>query len=573
MRSRRRLLLAVAGSLALLGGVSLGARAGAQSSPIGSGALRIQGSSLTLYADADTTDADQTVNVGERARVRTCFGGVDAPCGSVWSRATRASPAWWCGASCVGPGGAAADPARDRPRRHLRPAGVPPGGGLPAGEHPPGGRRERRGAGRAPSPAWRCSTSARSCSPRPPSVPCRSRSCAPAASPSPPRTSRPSTSPSASPSATRSWRSTCRSSTRATARCSRSTSRGSTSTGCPRRRHAVERWQPPQHRALQAGGPTTRATCVPRQRGERGAQPAAVRRHRPARHRLLPQPVLRGQAGGRQRCPGRGRRPAQQTSPAPCGCRRDNVLRVAATDPAVAAGQSRAGGGRRLAGALLFPGEQGGAAWTVEGLVAGHPHAAARRHRRSDAAGARTAARCSSACRRRSRWWTPASTSPSAIRTWCARGRSTRSSSRCQPLAGDAEPDQRRPRRAAPHRGAPRRPAGRPAAPDHPDAGARPSRRPSSTGWSPSWTARWWRPPSSPPRRAGQGTIHLRTGVGELGIPLSPATLVLPRFSERLKTALPRRRRALHAPTPASSASPTAWRWRRRRSPPPGCRG
>ena len=34
---------------------------------------------------------------------------------------------------------------------------------------------------------------------------------------------------------------------------------------------------------------------------------------------------------------------------------------------------------------------------------------------------------------------------------------------------------------------------------------------------------------------AGQGTIRLRTGVGELGIPLSPATLVLPRFSERLK--------------------------------------
>jgi len=35
--------------------------------------------------------------------------------------------------------------------------------------------------------------------------------------------------------------------------------------------------------------------------------------------------------------------------------------------------------------------------------------------------------------------------------------------------------------------------------------------------------------------QAGQGTIHLRTGVGELGIPLSPATLILPRFSERLK--------------------------------------
>ncbi len=34
------------------------------------------------------------------------------------------------------------------------------------------------------------------------------------------------------------------------------------------------------------------------------------------------------------------------------------------------------------------------------------------------------------------------------------------------------------------------------------------------------------------------GTIHLRTGVGELGIPLSPASLVLPRFSELLPRAL-----------------------------------
>ena len=41
----------------------------------------------------------------------------------------------------------------------------------------------------------------------------------------------------------------------------------------------------------------------------------------------------------------------------------------------------------------------------------------------------------------------------------------------------------------------------------------------------------------------GRGAIHLRTGVGELGIPLSPATLVLPRFSERLKTPYPAVRR------------------------------
>ena len=69
--------------MAVFGGLPLGSPAIAQSAPIGSGALRIQGSSLTLYADAVTTDADQTVNVGEQARVRTCFGGVEAPCGTV----------------------------------------------------------------------------------------------------------------------------------------------------------------------------------------------------------------------------------------------------------------------------------------------------------------------------------------------------------------------------------------------------------------------------------------------------------------------------------------------------------
>ncbi|RLE17568.1 MAG: hypothetical protein DRJ65_22590, partial [Acidobacteria bacterium] len=35
---------------------------------------------------------------------------------------------------------------------------------------------------------------------------------------------------------------------------------------------------------------------------------------------------------------------------------------------------------------------------------------------------------------------------------------------------------------------------------------------------------------------SGQGSFELVTGIGELGIPLSPATLVLPRFSERLNT-------------------------------------
>jgi len=56
----------------------------AQADPIGSGALKIQGNRLTLYADALTNDADQTINVGERARIRTCFGAAEAACGSVF---------------------------------------------------------------------------------------------------------------------------------------------------------------------------------------------------------------------------------------------------------------------------------------------------------------------------------------------------------------------------------------------------------------------------------------------------------------------------------------------------------
>ncbi len=76
----RRLVFSLACALALP--CALAAQSTPPSTPIASGALRIQGSSLTLYADELTTDADQTVNVGERARVRTCFGGVDAPCGA-----------------------------------------------------------------------------------------------------------------------------------------------------------------------------------------------------------------------------------------------------------------------------------------------------------------------------------------------------------------------------------------------------------------------------------------------------------------------------------------------------------
>ena len=51
--------------------------------PLAEGTLEVRGARLTIYADADTNDADQVVNVGERARVRTCYGAVEAACGEV----------------------------------------------------------------------------------------------------------------------------------------------------------------------------------------------------------------------------------------------------------------------------------------------------------------------------------------------------------------------------------------------------------------------------------------------------------------------------------------------------------
>lgn len=51
--------------------------------PLAEARLRIQGNRLTIYADSQTTDAEQVINVGERARVRTCYGGEQVACGSV----------------------------------------------------------------------------------------------------------------------------------------------------------------------------------------------------------------------------------------------------------------------------------------------------------------------------------------------------------------------------------------------------------------------------------------------------------------------------------------------------------
>ncbi|HKV08514.1 MAG TPA: carboxypeptidase regulatory-like domain-containing protein, partial [Thermoanaerobaculia bacterium] len=80
MRLKR--LLGAMGLLLVLFGT--GSAWCAEVGPIATGALKIQGNRLTIYSDELTTDADQTVSVGERARVRTCFGGVDAACGTVF---------------------------------------------------------------------------------------------------------------------------------------------------------------------------------------------------------------------------------------------------------------------------------------------------------------------------------------------------------------------------------------------------------------------------------------------------------------------------------------------------------
>ncbi|MCK6682925.1 MAG: Ig-like domain-containing protein [Thermoanaerobaculia bacterium] len=47
--------------------------------PLASGRLEIQGTRLSLYQDTQTMDAEQTVNAGEAVRIRTCYG--SGPCG------------------------------------------------------------------------------------------------------------------------------------------------------------------------------------------------------------------------------------------------------------------------------------------------------------------------------------------------------------------------------------------------------------------------------------------------------------------------------------------------------------
>ncbi len=65
--------------LCLLGGGSISA----QSGPLTEGRVTIQGNRLTIFSNDLTTDANQVLDVGEQAQVRTCFGGPTVPCGSV----------------------------------------------------------------------------------------------------------------------------------------------------------------------------------------------------------------------------------------------------------------------------------------------------------------------------------------------------------------------------------------------------------------------------------------------------------------------------------------------------------
>jgi len=63
----------------------------AETPPFGSAQLAVQGGRLTIYGDSQTVDWDQTVNVGETIRIRTCYGFSGAACGSA-SPLTRRSP-------------------------------------------------------------------------------------------------------------------------------------------------------------------------------------------------------------------------------------------------------------------------------------------------------------------------------------------------------------------------------------------------------------------------------------------------------------------------------------------------
>jgi hypothetical protein len=90
----RRLARARVARVALGLAIAIGLSAGAAATRpvvaqdlLASGRLQVQGSRLTIYSDGTVDDADQVIAVGESARVRTCFGGAGsgdpAACGGV----------------------------------------------------------------------------------------------------------------------------------------------------------------------------------------------------------------------------------------------------------------------------------------------------------------------------------------------------------------------------------------------------------------------------------------------------------------------------------------------------------
>ncbi len=55
----------------------------ADGDPLATAQVEVQGNLLTLYDDGVTRDWEQTVNVDQPAQVRTCYGGVDTECGAL----------------------------------------------------------------------------------------------------------------------------------------------------------------------------------------------------------------------------------------------------------------------------------------------------------------------------------------------------------------------------------------------------------------------------------------------------------------------------------------------------------
>jgi hypothetical protein len=78
----RRVFALVAAALAIESASLVSAQGGME---LASARLQIQGSQLTIFRDAATgvDDADQVLNVAEPARVRTCYGGSEDACGAV----------------------------------------------------------------------------------------------------------------------------------------------------------------------------------------------------------------------------------------------------------------------------------------------------------------------------------------------------------------------------------------------------------------------------------------------------------------------------------------------------------